>query len=265
MDHHVCGIEDVVPERDVLYVDEIDDAAVDQSIQHIASPSADDEAETDVLMRFDVAASPQVNHQCADEQQAEQAEDPAMALEHSEDAPHVANVREVNEGAPLHAAAQRNARIDQVAAKLRQDQDAQCNQEEMQHVAGSGQRAPGGLAGFGRAEYHRATPSGTAFPGAASGHNMRLQQTAQSNRRRRLMASSYLFMKCGERHLPPILRGLLGILLILAGMLGFLPVLGFWMIPLGVALLATDIPALRMWFIKRLNHARKRGRPRRGQ
>ncbi len=86
------------------------------------------------------------------------------------------------------------------------------------------------------------------------------QQSAQRNGRRRLIVASYLFMKRGERHLPPIVRGLLGVLLILAGMLGFLPVLGFWMIPLGVALLATDIPALRLWFIKRLNHTRKRGR-----
>lgn len=76
--------------------------------------------------------------------------------------------------------------------------------------------------------------------------------------RRRLVAASYLFLKRGERHLPPVVRGLLGILLIIAGALGFLPVLGFWMIPLGVALLATDVPALRLWFIKRLNHYRRR-------
>jgi hypothetical protein len=89
---------------------------------------------------------------------------------------------------------------------------------------------------------------------------MAQQQAPHNNGRRRLIAASYLFMKRGERHLPPIVRGLLGVLLILAGTLGFLPVLGFWMIPLGVALLATDIPALRLWFIKRLNHGRKRGR-----
>lgn len=76
--------------------------------------------------------------------------------------------------------------------------------------------------------------------------------------KRRLIASSYKFLKRGERHLPPVLRGLLGVLLILAGVLGFLPILGFWMIPFGVALLATDVPALRLWFIKRLNHSRRR-------
>lgn len=79
---------------------------------------------------------------------------------------------------------------------------------------------------------------------------------------RRVIALSYKFLKRGERHLPPVLRGLLGILLILAGVLGFLPILGFWMIPLGVALLATDVPRLRLWFIKRLNHSRRKARRR---
>jgi len=36
-----------------------------------------------------------------------------------------------------------------------------------------------------------------------------------------------------------------GILLIAGGLLSFLPVLGLWMLPLGVALLAIDVPFLR--------------------
>lgn len=36
----------------------------------------------------------------------------------------------------------------------------------------------------------------------------------------------------------------LAVLLIIGGLLGFLPVLGFWMAPLGLLLLAIDIPAL---------------------
>ncbi|GAB1379320.1 hypothetical protein [Pararhodobacter sp.] len=35
------------------------------------------------------------------------------------------------------------------------------------------------------------------------------------------------------------------ILLIIGGFLGFLPVLGFWMIPMGLILLAVDLPGLR--------------------
>lgn len=37
----------------------------------------------------------------------------------------------------------------------------------------------------------------------------------------------------------------LGLLLIVGGFLGFLPVLGFWMLPLGMLLIALDIPLLQ--------------------
>ena len=36
-----------------------------------------------------------------------------------------------------------------------------------------------------------------------------------------------------------------GVVLILAGFLGFLPILGFWMVPLGLALIALDVPFMR--------------------
>ena len=48
-------------------------------------------------------------------------------------------------------------------------------------------------------------------------------------------------------HLPqskPIRLGL-GILLIAGELVGFLPVVGFWMIPLGLLVLSVDIPAVR--------------------
>ena len=63
-----------------------------------------------------------------------------------------------------------------------------------------------------------------------------------------------------ERHLPDMLsdwlshlrhpsaswlRVPLGVLLIFGGFLGFLPILGFWMLPLGLALLSLDIALLR--------------------
>jgi hypothetical protein len=35
-----------------------------------------------------------------------------------------------------------------------------------------------------------------------------------------------------------------GVLLVGGGLFGFLPILGFWMLPLGLLLLARDIPAL---------------------
>ncbi len=50
-------------------------------------------------------------------------------------------------------------------------------------------------------------------------------------------------------HLPKSkpLRVGIGILLIVGGILGFLPVLGFWMIPLGLLVLSVDLPTVRRW------------------
>jgi len=54
-------------------------------------------------------------------------------------------------------------------------------------------------------------------------------------------------------------RLLTGVLLVILGFFGFLPVLGFWMIPLGLAILSTEIPPLRrlrrrllLWLRRRL-------------
>ncbi len=51
-----------------------------------------------------------------------------------------------------------------------------------------------------------------------------------------------------RRRVPPGLRFLLGLLLVIGGGFGFLPILGFWMIPLGVAVMALDIRPLIAWF-----------------
>jgi hypothetical protein len=39
----------------------------------------------------------------------------------------------------------------------------------------------------------------------------------------------------------------IGLVLVVGGVLGFLPILGFWMIPLGLAVLAIDFPPARRW------------------
>ena len=44
------------------------------------------------------------------------------------------------------------------------------------------------------------------------------------------------------------LRRSIGILLMIGGALGFLPILGYWMFPLGLALLAVDLPWARRWY-----------------
>lgn len=50
---------------------------------------------------------------------------------------------------------------------------------------------------------------------------------------------------------PPGARFGMGVLLIIGGVLGFLPVLDFWMIPLGVAVALLDVNQLRNWWRKR--------------
>jgi hypothetical protein len=65
------------------------------------------------------------------------------------------------------------------------------------------------------------------------------------NLKRRMIAATKRALRWGDRRVPPGLRSLLGLLLMAAGVLGFLPVLGFWMLPIGAALIALDIPPLR--------------------
>jgi hypothetical protein len=58
-------------------------------------------------------------------------------------------------------------------------------------------------------------------------------------------------VRIGSYRLPlprsRMLRILIGLMLILGGVLGFLPILGFWMVPLGLVVLSIDIPRVRRW------------------
>jgi len=50
------------------------------------------------------------------------------------------------------------------------------------------------------------------------------------------------------RRAPRALRIAIGILLVIGGVFGFLPILGFWMIPLGLAVIFIDSPVVkRTW------------------
>lgn len=53
------------------------------------------------------------------------------------------------------------------------------------------------------------------------------------------------FLEWVRRPASRILRIPLGILLVLGGVFSFLPVLGIWMLPLGLLLLALDLPFLQ--------------------
>ncbi len=71
-------------------------------------------------------------------------------------------------------------------------------------------------------------------------------------------------------HLPQSrgLRVTIGVVLILGGLLGFLPVLGFWMIPLGLLVLSYEFAVVRrarrrltLWWARRRGAPRRNGAP----
>ena len=54
------------------------------------------------------------------------------------------------------------------------------------------------------------------------------------------------------------MRSLLGLVLMAGGFVGFLPVVGFWMLPLGAAVVVSDFPPLRRRLERWLNETRRR-------
>lgn len=66
-------------------------------------------------------------------------------------------------------------------------------------------------------------------------------------------------------------RIILGVLLVVGGCFGFLPILGFWMIPLGLMILSVDLHPVRRfrrrtevwWGRRRLRRQSRHGRTRR--
>lgn len=62
---------------------------------------------------------------------------------------------------------------------------------------------------------------------------------------RKIAEWSYRTLKWGQERVPFGVRSVVGLLLMVGGVLGFLPVLGFWMLPLGLAFIALDVPPLQ--------------------
>lgn len=50
-----------------------------------------------------------------------------------------------------------------------------------------------------------------------------------------------------RQRVPPGFRLLLGVLMMMGGLLAFLPVLGLWMLPVGFAVAALDVVPLIRW------------------
>jgi len=74
-----------------------------------------------------------------------------------------------------------------------------------------------------------------------------LKQT-RPEKRRTMEQRLRRFQAWVRSRLPYGVRFLLGVLLIFGGIFGFLPILGLWMLPLGVAVAALDVkPTIRRW------------------
>lgn len=80
----------------------------------------------------------------------------------------------------------------------------------------------------------------------------------QRHWRYRLVIITHRVLRWSQRWVPPGIRSLLGVTLCVFGFLGFLPILGFWMLPLGVALVVADFPPLRRRLEQWLNESRRR-------
>ena len=74
----------------------------------------------------------------------------------------------------------------------------------------------------------------------------------------RLVIITYRALRWGQRYLPPGVRSLIGLALIAGGLLGFLPILGFWMLPLGIAIASLDFPPMRRRLERWLIDTRRR-------
>jgi hypothetical protein len=75
-----------------------------------------------------------------------------------------------------------------------------------------------------------------------SSHDWRLEKLIDRLPDRLRAAIRFLRQPFGRWFRMPV-----GVLLIVGGILGFLPILGLWMLPFGLALLAEDVPLLRSW------------------
>lgn len=60
-----------------------------------------------------------------------------------------------------------------------------------------------------------------------------------------------------------LLRMVSGVLLVFFGFLGFLPILGFWMVPLGLMLLAQDVRFLRRPVVRTIEWCERKWQSRR--
>ena len=76
MDHDIGGVEYVVPVRDMLDINEIDNAAVEQAIEYVAGSATNNETEAYVFIALQVPTQPQVRNHTAQNGDTHQSEQP---------------------------------------------------------------------------------------------------------------------------------------------------------------------------------------------
>ncbi len=83
------------------------------------------------------------------------------------------------------------------------------------------------------------------FPPLLTEPDEQREPVASGRLRQRVRRFTYRTLLWGRDRVPAGVRSLIGALFCLGGVFGFLPVLGFWMLPLGLGFIALDVPALR--------------------
>lgn len=63
--------------------------------------------------------------------------------------------------------------------------------------------------------------------------------------KRQIAEYTYRILYWGQNQVPPGVRSIIGVAFMVGGVFGFLPILGFWMLPLGIAFVALDVPPAR--------------------
>lgn len=102
----------------MLNVDEVDDAAVQETVENIAGTTTHYKTETDVLDARQIVGKPEIGADCGEQGDTDQPEQPAHTLGQAEDAAKIANMGEVDERINLDGRIQVDMMINQVAGQL---------------------------------------------------------------------------------------------------------------------------------------------------
>ncbi len=72
-----------------------------------------------------------------------------------------------------------------------------------------------------------------------------MSHSSSTQLKHKISVLTYRALLWGRDHVPPGIRSIVGVLFMVGGVFGFLPILGFWMLPLGIAFIALDLPLTR--------------------